>query len=234
MRQFPRQYRQGMTLTELMVVIVIALVLMGVLMPSIANFFLLDQHRAAKELSLLYEQLHDEAVMRNVTFRIEYDLLSGRYQVQAAESGALIFDNPRAREEWMENEERRERSMNEEELAAHKKRQANFAKLEARFKTDFELPDGSMFGGFYTPQYEEMVKPRDLDEDNPKVYSYVFPNGQSEHTVIWIVTEGDEDNGYTIEVEPLSGGVKLHGQLIEWDESYDFVPDEAPDLPAGP
>jgi Tfp pilus assembly protein PilE len=220
-----------MTLTEIMVVLVIAIILLGVLVPSLTSFFLLDQHRAAKELALLYEQLHDEAVMRNVTFRIEYDLAAGTYQVQAAESGALIFDNARARQEWAEAEERRQRNMSEEELAAHKRRQANFAKLEARFKTDFKLPSGTVFGGFYTPQYEEMVHLRDLDEDNPKVWSYVFPNGQSEHTVIWIGTEGEEEqDGYTIEVEPLSGAVKLHGRLIEWDESYDFVPDEAPDL----
>lgn len=221
-----------MTLTEVMVVIVIALVMMGVLAPSLMSFLLLDQHQAAKELSLLYEQLHDEAVMRNVTFRIEYDLQKNTYQVQVAESGVLIFDNPRAREEWEESEERRKRHMTDEELAAFERRRASFSKLEARFETEFELPGGTVFGGVYTPQYEEMVRPDDVDEDDPKVYSYIFPNGQAEHAVVWLVSEGDDSDGYTIEVEPLSGAVKLHGTLIEWDESYDWVPDEAPDLPS--
>lgn len=228
-----RRHRRGMTLTEVMVVIVIGLILMGVLAPSMMSFLLLDQHASAKELAMLYEQLHDEAVMRNVTFRIEYDLQSGHYQVQVAESGALIFDNPRSREEFEENEARRTRYMKEDELAAFNRKRANFAKLEARFKTDFELPSGTVFGGVYTPQYEEMVKrDRRGADENSKVYSYIFPNGQAEHTVVWIHSEGDDSDGYTIEVEPLSGAVKLHGRLIDWEDSYDFVPDEAPDLPS--
>ena len=56
-------------------------------------------------------------------------------------------------------------------------------------------------------------------------------SGQAEHAVIWIHSEGDDSDGYTIEVEPLSGAVKLHNELIDWEDSYDFVPDEAPDLP---
>ncbi len=225
--------RRGMTLTEVMVVIVIGLVLMAALAPSVWGLVLLNQHQAAKELALLYEQLHDEAVMRNVTFRIEYDLRAGRYQVQVGEPGTLIFDDPRAREAWEEEQERRLRFMTPEEREALQRKRQRFSKLEARFKTAFELPDGTVFGGVYTPQYGEMVRPEDLDEEeNSKVYSYIFPNGQSEHTVIWIHSEGDDSEGYTIEVEPLSGAVRLHDELIDWEDSYDFVPDEAPDLPS--
>ncbi len=57
-----------------MVVLAIAIVLMGVLIPSLASFFMLDQRQAAKDLTTLYQQLHDEAVMRNVTFRVAYNL----------------------------------------------------------------------------------------------------------------------------------------------------------------
>ena len=229
--RFGRRARRGMTLTEVMVVIVIALVLMGVLAPSMSSFLLLDQHQAAKNLAVLYEQLHDEAVMRNVTFRIEYDLRANTYQVQVAESGVLIFDNPRAREEWEEKEASRLNHMTDEERAAQSRRRASFAKLEARFATEFELPGGTVFGGVYTPQYEEMMRPSDIDEESPKVYSYIFPNGQAEHTVVWIVYDGDDSDGYTVEVEPLSGAVKLHGKLLDWDDSYEWVPETAPDLP---
>ena len=74
----------------------------------------------------------------------------------------------------------------------------------------------------------------DFDDDEPaKVFSYVFPNGQAEHAVIWLVSDDEPDDGYTIEVEPLSGAVKLHNELIDFEDSFEFVPDEAPDVPAG-
>lgn len=229
--------RRGMTLTEILVVIVIALLLVGLLAPPVASFMQLEQHKAAKELTLLYGQLHDEAVMRNVTFRVAYDLRQGTYQVEVAEGGVLIFDDADARERFEANEESRYRFMSDEDKAtAQATMQAerkSFASVQARYKTQFELPAGAAFGGIYTPQYGEMVGPGDLDEDEPAVvYSYIFANGQAEHTVIHMVDADDPTEGFTIEVEPLSGTVHLRDELVDWRRSYDFVPSEGPDIPS--
>ena len=220
-----------MTLTEIMVVLVIAILLIAVLVPSLTSLFMLDQRKAARNLTILYEQLHDEAVMRNVTFRISYNLRAGTYEVQVGEAGALIFDSVEAREDWEEAEKRKIALMNDEELAAHAHERKRFQNLAARFKTKFELPSQTVFGGIYTPQYGEMVTPDSLGEDDEGIiFSYVFPNGQAEHTVVWLVNELDEEDGFTIEVEPLSGSVKLTGELVSWEDSYSFVPTEGPDL----
>lgn len=225
--------RSGLSLTEIMVVLVIGILLIGVLTPNLAAFFLLDQRSAAKELALLYEQLHDEAVMRNVTFRVAYNLRTNTYEVQVGDPKVLIHTDPQKREEFEDMVRRRMDQMSDAEREEFLGKRRQFQKLDARFKTAFELPSGTVFGGVYTPQYEEMMRPDDLDEDfDGIVYSYIFANGQSEHAVILMVTEGDEDDGYTIEVEPLSGAVRLHGEVIDWEDSHDFVPDEAPDLPS--
>lgn len=224
--------RKGLTLTEVMVVLAILLLLVGIMVPSAESFFMLDQRKAGKELALLYEQLHDEAVMRNVTFRVAYNLRQDTYEVQVAESGALIFDNPRAREEFEETLNRKTNLMSDEEKAEFQKKRKNFQTLSTRFKTKFEMPSSARIGGVYTPQYEEMQTLDDLDEDSDGIiYSYIFPNGQAEHAVVWIVDANDPEDGFTIEIEPLSGSVHLHGELIDWDDSYDWVPSEAPSLP---
>ena len=222
-----------MSLMEVMVVLVIAIVLMGVLIPSLASFFMLDQRQAAKDLTVLYQQLHDEAVMRNVTFRVAYNLRQSTYEVQVGDPRALIHTTVEEREEYESRLKRRLELMSDEERQAYQSKLKTFTQLDARFKSNFVLPSGTVFGGVYTPQYGEMVKPSDLDEDDDGiVYSYIFANGQSEHAVILLVTEGDEEDGFTIEVEPLSGAVKLHGEVIDWKDSQDFVPSEGPNLPS--
>jgi prepilin-type N-terminal cleavage/methylation domain-containing protein len=227
-----RRRRRGMTVTEMMVVLVIGLVLVAVLTPTISNIFMLEQRQAAKDLALLYEQLHDEAVMRNVTFRVAYNLRNNTYEVQVSEAGALIFDNARSREDFEEEQRRRLNLMSDEEKAEFMKNRKTFSTLEARFKSQFELPRDTVIGGVYTPQYEDMMHLDDFDEDEePIVYSYIFPNGQAEHAVVHLVDAYDDEDGFTIEIEPLSGNVHLSGELLDWDDRYDFVPDEAPNVP---
>lgn len=229
-----RRSRRGMSVMEIVVVLVIAITLIALLAPSIAGFFMLEQRQAAKELSLLYEQLHDEAVMRNVTFRVAYNLKASSYQVEVGESGTLIFDDAERRAEFEEDERRKIALMDDDEKREYQSKRQPFENLGARFKTKFELPRRTVIGGVYTPQYAEMVSREDVMDDEDAsgiVYSYIFPNGQAEHTVVWLVDEFDAEDGFTIEIEPLSGSVHLTGELKDWQDSYDFVPDEGPTLP---
>ena len=133
--------------------------------------------------------------------------------------------------------------MTDDERKAWKAARKPFEKLQERIKEDFEIPGGIMIGGIYTPQYGEMIQPTALggdledqldDEGNvvgkQRIWTYIFPNGFTEHTVIWVVDADEPENGYTVEIEPLSGAIHLHGELVDWDDSYDFVPDEGPEL----
>jgi prepilin-type N-terminal cleavage/methylation domain-containing protein len=227
------RHRRGMSLLEVMVALAIGVALMVVALPAIGAAFALEQHRAAKDLALLYQQLHDEAIMRNVTFRIGFNLSDNSYTVEAGDPQSLVFENSEQRDEYRDVMRERIEAASDEEIDNRTKPQA-FQKFNAAYATKRTLPSGTIFAGVYTPQYKEMVRLRKFDADKEGggtlVYSYIFASGFSEQTVVEIALEGDPTDGYTVEVEPLSGVVSLHSMIIDWEDSFEFVPEEGPSL----
>ena len=112
------------------------------------------------------------------------------------------------------------------------------------FRSEVELPGNSYFAWVWTPQYDEPIEPQvdwvggdefdpeevDPDEGPTIVYTYIFPNGHTEHTVLRIATIDDPADGFTLEVEPLSGKVHMHDEPFDIEDSLSWVPEEAPDL----
>ena len=96
------------------------------------------------------------------------------------------------------------------------------------------LPGGSHFAWVYTPQYGEPVEaadePAEEAEEQQIVYSHIFPNGVAELTLVCIESLEDEDDGFTLEVEPLSGKVHLHDEELDWEDLLDWLPEEGPEL----
>ena len=95
-----------------------------------------------------------------------------------------------------------------------------------------ELPSNSTFAYVYTPQYDEpqtpSEEPPEAEADQKIVYSYVFANGVSEHTVVRIVNLDDPGDGYTVEVEPLSGRVSVESEETDIGARMAWLPSEAP------
>ena len=234
-RRQGRRDRRGVALIEVLVVLVILLGVAALVLPAVSSYMQLEQRRAAKELSLTYELLHDQAVMRNVTFRVAFHLDANMYQIEVGDAEVLIFDDPEKREAWEEEVARSRSRFSDDEEAAEAAIQERFQQLQDSFATKKELPRGTRFGGVYTPQYDEMMEPSgvDITEDPDEavvVYSYIFPNGFTEHTVVQLVDVDDPDSGYTVEIEPLSGRVHMTAELSRWDERFDFVPEIGPEL----
>ena len=124
----------------------------------------------------------------------------------------------------------------EEKRIWHQSKSQPFESLGKIGRMEVELPSGVALGGVYTPQYGRIVKPgeelENQEEDEPlKVFSYVMNSGITEHTLIWLVEPGDPDDGWTVEVEPLSGVVHLHGELLDIDDVRHDLPEEGPTLP---
>lgn len=227
-----------MSLLEVMVAIAAMLLLFAALAPSLSGFLGLDVQSAASKLAHTYGRLRDEAVMRNLTFRIVYYPNEGRYVVEPGEPGALISASPERREAYEEEVRNKLRNMSEEEQAEwYRTRKQPFeSRKGANGSLDVKLPSGVAIGGVYTPQYGEYIRPGDKvgdgDEDEPlQVFSYVMNSGFTEHTLVQIVQISNPDEGYTIEVEPLSGVVILHNELVEIRDIREDLPLEGPDLP---
>ena len=100
------------------------------------------------------------------------------------------------------------------------------------FEAKVPLPGNSAWGFVYTPQYPEPQVWHEKKEDEPPqiVYSYVFANGEAEYAVIRIVNQDDPEDGYSIEVEPVSGNVRVESDLIEVGKSLSWLPTEAPTI----
>lgn len=234
-RRASRGGRRGVSIMEVMVVIAILLALVVVMVPAVSAVLQVQERRAAKQLAMLYQRLHDEAVLRNRTFRMVYDLDAGKTKIEVGLARAVIYTDADQRERYEEELTRKLALMDEEERAAYERARQPFEKLEANFSDTFDLPSGLVFGGIYTPQYGKMMTreelPTDPEDGTRLIYSYVFPNGFTEHTVVWLAEKGNPEEGWTIVVEPLSGKVTLHGELVDWEDTIEDIPDEGPRLP---
>ena len=233
--RWSRGSRRGLSLIEVMVTIAIMVALIAVLAPTMRSVFEMDQRAAARKLAVLYERLHDEAVMRNMSFRVAYFLEEGRYVVESGEAGALIAASPEDREQFDEEMRNKLRNMNDKQrMAFLQSRKQPFESMGNQGKMEFRLPSGVQFGGVYTPQYGRLVRPGDDlggEKDEPlRVLSYVMNNGFIEHTLVQLVDLRGFD-GFTVEVEPLSGVVHMHPELIDVYDIREDIPENGPSLP---
>jgi type II secretory pathway pseudopilin PulG len=232
-----------MTLIEIIVVMALLVGLMAVAIPAYQAVFDVNMRAAAKELAQTYKWLQDEAAMRNVTFRVAIDLDQGTWKVEAGDPSTLIFSTPEERETAEKDLESTMRRYTERELAEDAEAQEEIAAKsggkftgldDVTFTTQRALPTNVRFEWVYTPQYGEEGKeptkggpPQDPLEDSI-AYTHVFPDGTSEHTVVRIVDADDPEDGWTIEVEPLTGKVNLEPDLMDPAESLSWLPDEGP------
>jgi type II secretory pathway pseudopilin PulG len=233
-----------MTLLEILVVMAVMAVVMAIGLPSLQSIFDVQQRGAARELALTYKFLRAEAAMRNVTFRIAYNLDANSYRIEVGEPGALVFSDPAEREQVERAEREKMRGMSKSDRAraedgvqevGEEPEKSRFEGLDLPgFTTAVELPPDTIFAWVWTPQYPEPQSPSDerpeSEEEQRIVYSYVFANGEAEHTVVRIADVADAEDGYTVEVEPLSGVVSVESEVREVGASMAWLPTEGPTI----
>lgn len=228
--------RRGLTLLEIMLAIAIMMLVTAVMVPSLSAVLMLEQRGAARKVALMYEQLQNEAILRNVTYRVAFLVDSGEWRVEVGDPNALIFSSAEDREAFEERaDEVLDRMSPEEKRIYAQKRMFQEVQTET-LGGPFTLPEGTVFWSVYTPQYAEPVRYADKrkdrrEKDGPRiVYSYIFPNGFAEYTVIQIADLEHNDDGFTITVDPLSGRVRFHSELLDQHDEWSWLPEEGPDL----
>lgn len=239
-----RRLRTGVTLVEVLVAIAIMALVMAVSIPSLRAIFDVKMTGATKELALSYRYLRDEATLRNATFRVVFYLDQNAYKVEVGDANTLIFDSAEAREafdEKLESELKRytSRQIEEGEASEVLEKKGRFDGLsDPALETTVQFPTGSRIAWVWTPQYDEPVEPSedppDEDDDDPGAiaYSHIFSNGFVEHTLIRIEDVDDPEDGFTIEVESLSGRIHVHDTLVEPRDIVAWVPDQGPEIPS--
>ena len=228
---------------EILVAIAIMMSVMAVAVPSLNAVFDIQMTGAAKELALSYQYLRDEASKRNVSFRVAFYLDANGYKVEVGEPSTLIFESAEARQDFedeIEGQLKRytQRQIEEGEANEVLEKRGRFSGLsDPALESTVQMPPGTRIAWIWTPQYDDVVEPGDdppEDEEDPGVvaYSHIFSNGFVEHTLIRIEDEDDSDDGFTIEVEPLSGRVHIHDTLVEPQDLVSWMPDEGPEIPS--
>lgn len=261
----PPASRRGLTLIEILVTIAIIGVLALVALPTMNGILDVQQRAAARELAQTYILLVDEAKLRNVSFRVRYNLDRNTWKVELGDPDTLVYGDPESRKEAEEllaekmarytEREKEEAASNGgaldlrglggfsfggDEEAAEQERVEKSQTWEGlddpMFTTEQTLPYNAIIHYVWTPQYgEEGARatedgPPDDPEEDAVAYTYIFPDGSAEHTVVRIITPGDEEDGWSIEVEPLTGAVSIHGDIVDPQDSLSWLPEEGPDL----
>lgn len=235
--------RAGLTLIEVLVAIAVMGLVMAVAIPSLRAIFDVHMTGAAKELALSYRYMRDEATLRNVTFRVAYYLDLNGYKIEVGDSNTLIFASAGARQAFddeLENDLKRytDRQIEEGEANEVLEKKGRFEGLsDPALDAQVQMPAGTRIAWVWTPQYDEPVEPSDdppEDEDDMGVvaYSHIFNNGYVEHTLIRIEDIEDPDDGFTIEIEPLSGRVHIHDELKLPRDIVSWVPEQGPEIPS--
>lgn len=234
-----------MTLIEIVVVMALFVALFAVAIPSYRAIFDINLRGAAKDMGQTFKWLQDEAAMRDVTFRVAINLDRNSWKVEVGDSSALVYSTPEEREEAQEALAEAMRRYTDRELEEDPEAQEEIAALaggkftgltSSAFTTEQVLPNGTAFAWVYTPQYGEdgIVPsgegPHDDPMDDTVAYVHVFPDGTAEHAVIRIVDADDIEDGWTIEVEPLSGKVNLTSELVDPEDSLSWIPEEGPTI----
>ena len=231
--------RRGMTLVEIMVVIAIMAAILGIGVPSLAGILDVQQRGAARELAQTFRFLQDEATMRNVSFRVAFNLDTNSYQVEVGDPNTLVFSDPAAREAYESEREQQIKRFTRKEMEEGKATEADahqrFQGLDVPgFQSRVQLPEGTVFAWAWTPQYAEPVTPNPEAPGKPDeqriVYSYIFASGEAEHTAVRLVDADDPEDGYTVEVEPLSGNITVETELQDIGARMAWMPTEGPTI----
>ena len=240
-----RSARRGLTLIEIMAAIALMSVVMAMAVPTLQGILDLQQRGAARDLAQTWSWLRDEATLRNVSFRIAFNLDRNTWRVEVGDPGASVFGSPEEREQA--EEERKEelqrftkKELEEgaaDEVEGAEEPNTSFTGLESTVvATEQSLPGGCRFLYVYTPQYgEEGLRasedgpPEDTELDHI-AYAYIFPDGSMEQAVVRIVDEEDAEDGWSVYTEPLNGKVLMDSDQITPSGLNSWMPEEGPSL----
>ena len=146
--------RRGLTLGELIVVIILLSLVMAVSLPSINNILAVQQQAAVKDLAKTYILLLESASLQNCSFRVVFNLDRNTWKVEVGDPGATVFGTPEDLEEHRKMLEKRMKhgTKQEEEEAEAENPVKAFEQMDhPMLKTSQQLPEGIVFDFVYTP-----------------------------------------------------------------------------------
>jgi prepilin-type N-terminal cleavage/methylation domain-containing protein len=222
-RSSPRRRRAGLTLIEVVIAVAIAALLMGVTVMSVSAVTDASLRSTAVTLSGVMKQAYDRAIMQQRTQRVVLDMDKSIWWLEFSTS-PFALSKERVRGEEGETAGSNEKKEEEERSTFDDEKTEVEALLEggtANFTADADvdagkplpLPGDIKFTRIWTGHQEEAFT-------SGTAYLYFFKSGEAEAALVELSDEGGDI--ITLEVQPLSGRVKMHRKSMPVPELPDL------------
>ena len=221
----------GMTLIEVMVVLVLVALMVGSAVAGIRSMAKSDLRASASKMAGAIRYLFDRASTTGKVHRLVLDMDKERYWAEVSDDRFVMAGG-------RETEESRKKEADKlakeaEEAAKRADEKAGLDEMQARYKPEEFRPKRARFGAFK----EMAVKPVDLKGariadlytprladplDVGKGYIYFFPLGMTEAAIVHL-TDLKRDAVYSLVVHPLTGRVQIKNSYVEppLEKQYD-------------
>lgn len=199
---------EGMTLIELMIVLVVIGIILSLSFAGIRNITDAKMKSASNHLASTIRYLHNKAVTDRLYLRIVYNFDEEHsYKVEVS-SEPFVISPPDTEEEKKMKKEDKEAPESEEGSLSEEK--SSFSEIEEYLLKPVKLKGDIFFKDVQTVYSKEKI-------EEGQAYTYFFPNGFATPTIINL-RDKDDDTHYSLEVLPLSGRVRTEGQYREFNE----------------
>lgn len=213
-----RLTNSGLTLIEIMVAMAIVGVIFAVSATGLRSAFGVNLKASAGKLASTLRYLSNKAVTEHLYIKVIYDIDGQTYTVEECTEPVLVSvedeESEAAAEEKEQPGEPEATDEGESGEEGDKKQADACAPSESSLLKPVKLPTGVSFKDV-TVSYLKLKK------EKGKATTYFFPDGYATPTLVNFKDDDDEDH-YSVEVEALSGKVRVIGDykehFSEWKE----------------
>ncbi len=213
----------GITLIELMVVMVLIAVLVGSATASIRSLAKSDLRSSASKMAGAIRYLFDRASTTGKVHRLVLDMDKGRYWAEVSDDRFIMAGGRETEESRQKEALKLAKEAEEAQRRADEK--TGLEAMQARYKPEDFRPKRARFGAFR----EMAIKPIDLQDariadvftprladplDVGQGYIYFFPLGMTEAAIVHL-TDKKREVFYSLVVHPLTGRVQIKNSYIE-------------------
>jgi general secretion pathway protein H len=212
----------GVTLIELMIVMVLIALVVGSAVGGLRSLAKSDLRSSASKMAGAVRYLFDRASTTGKVHRLVLDIDKGRYWAEVSDDRFIMAGGRETEESRRKEADKLANEAEEAQKRADEK--TGLDAMQARYKPEPFRPKRARFGAFK----EMAVKPVDLkgaiiaDVYTPRLadpldvgqgYIYFFPLGMTEAAIVHL-TDKKREAFYSLVVHPLTGRVQIKNSYI--------------------
>lgn len=197
----PARTRNGFTLIEILVVIVILALVTLVAIPVVDRVFRDKIKSAVMRIAGMSRYIYSEAVLKHRVYRMVIDLDQNAYFVEYSNKDVVLLSPE-------EEAELRRKEADGDLTDEEKKKLTPFTADSAKFSGPKKLPPGVVFMDVMKEKAGKAVT-------GGKVYIHFFPNGHAERAIIHLREESGDDVTYSLVIKSITGQMQLFHDYVE-------------------